>query len=84
MLGGSEISNQRVGIRKRQKQLRPGQILEAAFTEFSEKGYAGARIVDVARRVGVTKGTVYFYFPTKADLFKAVPIMTAEAKKLKA
>ncbi len=72
MLGGSEISNQRTGIRKRQKEQRPGQILDAAFTEFSEKGYAGARIVDVARRVGVTKGTVYFYFPTKADLFKAV------------
>lgn len=62
----------RPGIRKRQKERRPGQILEAAFAEFSEKGYAGARVVDVARRVGVTKGTVYFYFPTKADLFKAV------------
>jgi len=72
MLGDTDISNQRVGIRKRQKEQRPGQILEAAFAEFSEKGYAGARVVDVARRVGVTKGTVYFYFPTKADLFKAV------------
>ena len=72
MLGGTDTSNQRVGIRKRQKEQRPGQILDAAFTEFSEKGYAGARVVDVARRVGVTKGTVYFYFPTKADLFKAV------------
>ena len=72
MLGDPDISNQRVGIRKRQKEQRPGQILEAAFAEFSEKGYAGARVVDVARRVGVTKGTVYFYFPTKADLFKAV------------
>jgi AcrR family transcriptional regulator len=72
MLGGLEISQRRPGIRKRQKERRPGQILEAAFAEFSEKGYAGARVVDVARRVGVTKGTVYFYFPTKADLFKAV------------
>ncbi len=72
MVGGSTATKKRPGIRKRQKERRPGQILEAAFTEFSEKGYAGARVVDVARRVGVTKGTVYFYFPTKADLFKAV------------
>lgn len=72
MLGEADISKNRPGVRKRQKERRPGQILEAAFAEFSEKGYAGARVVDVARRVGVTKGTVYFYFPTKADLFKAV------------
>jgi AcrR family transcriptional regulator len=73
MLGASKTTNGRPpGLRKRQKERRPGQILEAAFAEFSEKGYAGARVVDVARRVGVTKGTVYFYFPTKADLFKAV------------
>jgi AcrR family transcriptional regulator len=72
MVVDSVAVKKRPGIRKRQKERRPGQILEAAFTEFSEKGYAGARVVDVARRVGVTKGTVYFYFPTKADLFKAV------------
>lgn len=72
ILGGRKFQMQRPGVRKRQKEQRPGQILEAAFAEFSEKGYAGARVVDVARRVGVTKGTVYFYFPSKADLFKAV------------
>ncbi|HKJ73274.1 MAG TPA: TetR/AcrR family transcriptional regulator [Alphaproteobacteria bacterium] len=72
MVARTKASSKSTGIRKRQKEQRPGQILEAAFTEFSEKGYAGARVVDVARRVGVTKGTVYFYFPTKADLFKAV------------
>lgn len=60
------------GSRKRIKELRPLQILEAAFAEFTEKGYAAARLDDVARRVGVTKGALYLYFPTKADLFVAV------------
>lgn len=58
--------------RKQIKALRPLQILDAAFAEFTEKGYAAARLEDVARRVGVTKGTIYVYFPTKADLFVAV------------
>jgi AcrR family transcriptional regulator len=58
--------------RKQIKELRPLQILDAAFAEFTDKGYAAARLEDVARRVGVTKGTIYIYFPTKADLFVAV------------
>lgn len=58
--------------RKELKALRPRQILDAAFVEFTEKGYAAARLEDVARRVGVTKGTIYVYFPTKIDLFVAV------------
>ncbi|PWR20623.1 TetR/AcrR family transcriptional regulator [Zavarzinia compransoris] len=61
-----------VGIRQRQKAARPGQIIEAAFAEFAEKGYAAARLEDVARRIGITKGTIYHYFPGKEDLFKAM------------
>lgn len=59
------------GVRRLQKEQRPGQILEAAFAEFAENGYAAARVEDVARRVGVTKGAIYFYFPSKEELFKA-------------
>jgi AcrR family transcriptional regulator len=59
------------GIRQRTKAQRPTQILEAAFAEFSDKGYGSARVEDVARRIGVTKGTIYFYFPSKEELFKA-------------
>ena len=40
--------------------------------EFAEKGYAAARLEDVARRIGVTKGTIYFYFPSKQELFQQV------------
>ncbi|HUO52467.1 MAG TPA: TetR/AcrR family transcriptional regulator [Gemmatimonadaceae bacterium] len=51
---------------------RPGQILDAALIEFGEKGLAHARLDDVARRAGVAKGTIYLYFPTKHDLFRAM------------
>jgi AcrR family transcriptional regulator len=60
------------GIRSRMKAERPGQILEAAFDEFVEKGFAAARVEDIARKVGVTKGTVYVYFKDKEALFAAV------------
>lgn len=54
------------------KEQRPLQILEAAFAVFKEHGYAAARVEDVAERVGVSKGTIYVYFPSKAELFKEV------------
>jgi AcrR family transcriptional regulator len=60
------------GIRQKTKALRPGQILEAAFAAFIENGYAGTRMEDIARRAGVSKGTLYVYFQTKADLFRAM------------
>lgn len=44
----------------------------AAAEVFTEKGFAGARIADVAERAGVGKGTVYEYFRSKEELFFAV------------
>jgi AcrR family transcriptional regulator len=58
--------------RRRRKEARPEEILEAALAEFAEKGYAATRLEDVARRAGIAKGTIYLYFPGKAPLFKAV------------
>lgn len=58
--------------RAEQKALRPAQILDAAFEEFVEQGYTAARVEDIAARIGVTKGTVYLYFPTKEVLFSAM------------
>lgn len=57
--------------RAEQKQLRPGQILDAAFDEFMKNGYAATRVEDIAEKVGVTKGTVYVYFENKEVLFEA-------------
>jgi AcrR family transcriptional regulator len=56
----------------RRKEARPQEILDAALTIFAEKGFAGARMDDVARRAGVTKGTIYLYFPSKEELFKSL------------
>jgi AcrR family transcriptional regulator len=57
--------------RAEQKALRPIQILDAAFEEFVARGFSATRLEDIADRVGVTKGTIYVYFPTKEDLFAA-------------
>ena len=57
---------------RRRKEARPGDIVAAALAVFAEKGFAGARIDEIARRAGVSKGTVYLYFETKDDLFRAV------------
>jgi TetR/AcrR family transcriptional regulator len=58
--------------RERRKEARPGELLAAALDLFVEKGFAGARAEEVAQRAGVSKGTLFLYFPTKEDLFKAV------------
>lgn len=60
-------------IAKRRRPLeRPDEILEAALEVFGTKGLAGARMADIADRAGVAKGTVYLYFETKDELFRAV------------
>ncbi len=57
-------------LRRRRKAERPGEILEAAFEAFAERGYAATRLDDIAARAGVTKGTIYVYFETKEKLFE--------------
>ena len=56
----------------RRKQARPGELLTAALDLFVEKGYAATRVEEVARRAGVSKGTLFLYFASKEELFKAV------------
>lgn len=58
--------------RERRKEARPGELLAAALDLFVEKGYAATRAEDVAHRAGVSKGTLFLYFPSKEELFKAV------------
>jgi TetR/AcrR family transcriptional regulator len=58
--------------RERRKEARPGELLAAALDLFVEKGFAATRSEEVAQRAGVSKGTLFLYFPTKEDLFKAV------------
>lgn len=56
---------------------RTETILDAARAVFLEKGFAAARVEDVARRAGIAKGTVYLHFNSKEALFKALIRSTA-------
>ena len=58
--------------RERRKQHRPGELLEAALDLFVEKGFAATKSEEVAAKAGVSKGTLFLYFPSKEELFKAV------------
>ncbi len=59
-------------VRRRRKEARPLELLSAALDVFVEKGFASARIEDVAARAGVSKGTLYLYYSSKEALLKAV------------
>ena len=59
-------------MRQRRKEARPGELLEAALEVFADKGFAAARMDDIARRAGVSKGTVFLYYESKQALFRAV------------
>lgn len=58
--------------RQRRKEARPQELLDAALALFVEKGFAATRSEEVAARAGVSKGTLYLYYPSKDELFKAV------------
>jgi AcrR family transcriptional regulator len=57
---------------QRRAEDRPREICAAALEVFAEKGFAAARLDEIARHAGVSKGTLYLYFKDKGDLFRAV------------
>jgi AcrR family transcriptional regulator len=59
---------------------RPHQIIDAAIEVFGERGLSGARLEDIAKRAGVSKGTIYLYFPNKEALFKEMVRLTIIAR----
>ncbi len=61
-----------VSLRQRRKETRPQELLDAALSLFVAKGFAATRSEEVARAAGVSKGTLYLYYPSKEELFKAV------------
>ncbi|MDE2605757.1 MAG: TetR/AcrR family transcriptional regulator [Burkholderiales bacterium] len=68
----AERGNDHHARRERRKEARPGELLDAALELFVEKGFAATRSEEVAARAGVSKGTLFLYFPSKEELFKAV------------
>ena len=57
---------------QRRKDDWPAEIISAAIHVFAEHGFAAAKLDDVAKRAGVAKGTLYRYFETKDEMFRAV------------
>ncbi|MGE5686064.1 MAG: TetR/AcrR family transcriptional regulator [Gemmatimonadota bacterium] len=55
---------------QRRPEARPEEILDAALEVFGERGFAQAKLEDVARLAGVSKGTLYLYFDSKETLFR--------------
>ena len=66
------MSDTLTSSRRRLKEARPQQLLDAALDLFVEKGFAATRAEEVAQRAGVAKGTLYLYYPSKEELLKAV------------
>jgi AcrR family transcriptional regulator len=59
-------------VRQRRKEARPAELLAAALNLFVERGFSATKLDDIAARAGVSKGTLYLYFASKEELFKAV------------
>lgn len=58
--------------RQRRPEDRPDEILDAALAVFTEQGFAAARVDDIAKRAGLSKGAVYLYFPSKEAMLNAL------------
>ncbi|GAB4577637.1 MAG: TetR/AcrR family transcriptional regulator [Anaerolineales bacterium] len=59
-------------ISDEQKQERQQNILDTAWTMFQETDYSTVTMAGIAERLGLAKGTIYLYFPTKEELFLAI------------
>jgi AcrR family transcriptional regulator len=64
------VATSRQGARSAKAAARREAILDAALDEFSARGFAAARLDDVAKRAGVAKGTIYLHFTDKESLFQ--------------
>jgi AcrR family transcriptional regulator len=54
----------------RRPEARPDEILAAALDVFGEQGFVRAKLDDIARRAGISKGTLYLYFDSKETIFR--------------
>src|SRR5215469_7883743 len=60
------------GLRKAQKEMTRRLLLSTALELFNSKGYAATTIDEIAATAGTTRVTFYAYFPSRADLMKAL------------
>jgi AcrR family transcriptional regulator len=64
----SEVTSRR----REPPEIRRAQILEAALQCFAEKGYHAATMDDLVRASGLSKGSLYWHFASKEDVFLAL------------
>lgn len=57
---------------RRRAEARPDEVLDAALDLFIARGFAATRVEDIAKRAGVSKGTVYLYFPSKEAIIEGL------------
>jgi len=67
------------GTRAEQARATRQGILDTAGRLFSEHGYEGASLQDIADEMGLTKAAVYYHFPSKADILRAIVVPTFHA-----
>jgi len=70
--GRAASSTQRAHLRRRDADRTRRDILDAATAEFSDRGYSGGRVDEIAARTRTTKRMIYYYFGSKEGLWTAV------------
>jgi TetR/AcrR family acrAB operon transcriptional repressor len=76
-----------MGATKEQAEKTRENILRGALKTFSERGLAKARLEDIAKEVGVTRGAIYWHFENKLELFselfkKTIKVVLKDARKI--
>lgn len=66
------MADKRLSRREREMRMRRQEILNAALELFSQKGYHNVSIQEVAEKAEFAIGTLYKFFKTKEDLYKAL------------
>jgi AcrR family transcriptional regulator len=61
------------------RNIKENSIIDAAEKIFAKQGFANAKMEDVAKHLGVSKGTIYFYFASKENLYMAITYRAFQA-----
>lgn len=64
--------------RNRQREAKRAEIVRVAGAVFCSTGYAQTSLEDIAKRIGVSKAIIYYYFANKLDLFRACHLVATE------
>ncbi len=72
MASSSSQATTKQAVRRAREEAYRGLILEAALGVFALRGYAEAKVQEIAEAAGVATGTVYAIFPGKQELYRAV------------